>query len=1519
MQSSIEKNLNENSRENDEMINSGLKKRLLFDGENYYLVRSLNRNDIENFDRSNGIVPKIDSDSAYTVSDVIAQVKMQHRKTNLISMSEDPNIVLTYDKSNLHRFVLVKLSKNEIEDSKKVFSAGEYLLGVMDSQIESQTQNASSIVKQVLDNVDSASSVEEIIKIINGADRQVATSLVESKQQYLSEEEQLAQSKKIAKCKVLNYYGLMKGVTRDENGRLIDISEFTQIMRNGYSSSEWLYSGKIEQEKLIDLPKILVDALALVKQAEFQEKDKEELNKVEKKILNLALSWTKINQDNYQLEYSAHNSLKNDLTIDKAFEITGGQISYRDTNMQMIAMRSVAEMTLNKRKIIELLQERMPDINIGELLDDTYCINQEMVTRQNNKGNQIGRNINLLISDYGYSLNDAVSAQILRNIENLNDEQLINVISKGVDSQEISSLLIKTRENDERIQVSKRKSIDTKYIVEAIVEGYNWRKDGNSLTINEKVLLAQRLLLNVTNANQLYTLYEAINKIQVGKKKFTQSEIFAIMINIAIDKKIGDISWKELLEKDRKDIQNILLDNKKQLQTSVLPISMDLLAGRGKEINKLKKELVDLGIDRDFIDSKDIKNIYEAKQIVEDYDFGKEISQREKAVLIKSVLNRNLLDKDNSVYLSSLIQSMEQIGLDKQEICGMIINLGVNDRCLKEAGYSYTSLLNNVNNVRETIKDYMFNINTTVTEGTITRALSENLSEAEQKKIMLELEELGIDFDFLNQKDIRNIYFAKKIVDDYNFEDRINVDEKAALIKSVLNSTALNKESHTYLAPLIQNLEQAGLDEQEVYGMIINLGVNRTLVKDVGYSYNVLLENSNNSRKLIENYRDNISTTVTRITINRAVSENLNKREPEKIKSELVEMGLDAKFIGSKDMRNLHLAKKIVEDYNFAKEINNEEKVALIKAVLNNSNLDRDLYCLATLIQNLEQIGLTTQEIYGMIINSGVNGSALEETGYSYNELIKNKNHCIQTLKSYKNRIATKVTKGTIDRALSTNLDENKNKKMITELMSLGLDPEFIESKDTKNLFEAKKILEEYDFERKLTKDEKAVLFQGILSPKILNVESTYYLTTLVQNLEKIGLTTQEIYGAIINLGAYGKVVEKAGYSYSDLLNNNNNVQMLAANKGEIKTKVTESTIDRMVSENLTEDQVKKIRAEVIELGVDAEFIDTRNMKNVYIAKKIVEGYDFNRSLVQDEKAALIKSILDNSKLHNRSHAYLTTLIQNFEQIGLSRQETFGTILNLGIYGTVLEEVGYSYTNLLLNANNSCESIRQYKNKIRTKVSEEAIDIATARNVSEAEENKIRSELVQLGIDDEFVESKDIRNLFEAKRIVDKFDFGRKISGEEKASLIIAMINKSDFNKKRTKFLINLMQTLEPIGLSTQEMYGMLINLGVNGKVIKEAGYNYNNLIRNQNNACQTIAQYKDEIQTQVSEETIQKAVKNATKQKKITGKDIAQTAMELVVEGNGGSEICDKVQADYQKLLDQSLQKEGSGRDVQN
>ncbi len=704
-------------------FNEGLRKGLLFDGENYYLVRSLNKVDIESLNSGSGIIPKIDGLGEHTIQDVMAQIRMQHRKTNLISMTEDPNIVLTYDKSNLHRFVLIRLSKDEIENSRKVFSAGEYLLGVMDYQIDNTAKNAPENVRKILERVDNASSIDEVVRIINGADRQVPASLVETKQQYLSEEEQLEQSKKIAKCKVLNYYGLMRNITHDEKGKSIDISGFTQIMRNGYSSSEWLHSGKIEQEKIVNIPQILVDSLALVKQAEFQGKDQEVLKKVEQEILRLAISGTEIKQDNYQLEYSSNENLRSDLTIDKAYEITNGQISYRDTNMQMTAIRSLAEMTLNKRKIIELLQERLPDVDINELLSDTYCVNQELTTRQNNRGSQIGRNISFIISDYGYDFDDEISLQILQNVESLSDEQLINIISRGIDAQEIKDLLIKTRENDERIQTTNSKRLGSRYISEAIVEGYNWKQTGNSLTKQEKILVANTLLRGVVTNDELYKLYEAINKIQIGKNKFTQNEVFAIMINLAIDGKIGDLSYSDLLKKDRKEIQFILLDNKELLQTSVLPISIDLLAGRGKATNALKKELIELGLDKDFIDSKDIKNVYVAKQIVDGYDFGREITEEERKAILKSILGKSNLNKDNTGYLVSLIQNMEQIGLNKQEIYGMIINLGIHGTATEKTGYNYKELLNNKNNACQTIAQYKDKIQTVVSEATIQKAV----------------------------------------------------------------------------------------------------------------------------------------------------------------------------------------------------------------------------------------------------------------------------------------------------------------------------------------------------------------------------------------------------------------------------------------------------------------------------------------------------------------------------------------------------------------------------------------------------------------------------------------------------------------------------------------------------------------------------------------------------------------------------------------------------------------------------
>lgn len=1500
-----------------------LRNQLLFDGNNYYLLRSLNRSDIDSLNSGNGIIPKIDSADAHTVQDVMSQIRMQHRKTNLISMSEDPNIVLTYDKSNLHRFVLIKLSKEEIENSKRVFSAGEYLLGVMDSEIERIEKNVQEKVREILENVDSATSIEEIVEIINGADRQVPTSLVETEQQYLSSEEQLNQSKIIAKCKVLNYYGLMRGISHDGKGKLVDISGFTQIMRNGFSSSEWLYSGDIAKDKIINIPQILIDSLALLKQAEFQGKNRERLRQIEQEVLSLAVSGTEINQDNYKLEYSPHNDLRNDLTIDIAYEITNGQISYRDTNMQQIAIRSLAEMTLNKRKIIELLKERLPDIDIEALLSNTYCINQEMATRQNNRGSQIGRNINFLISEYGYDFNEETSMQILESVEALTDEQLKSIISQGVNAQEISRLLIKTRENDKRIETTKAKKRSAKYIAEAIVEGYNWKKDKNSLTKKEKELLSKALLRGEKIDDGLYELYEAINKIQIGKNKFTQNDVFAIMINLAIDGKIGEISYSELLRKDMREIQHILLDNSEELQTSVLPISMDLLAGRGKEIDRLKRELIDLGIDKRFIESKDIKNVYIAKKIVEEYIFERDISTKEKASLIKAVLNSSLLNKERPTYLKSLVQNMEQTGLNTQEIYGMIINLGVNRNSTNEVGYSYSVLLNNVNASRESIKDYMKSIHTIVTDGTINKAVSENLNKDEQEQIKSELIQLGIDEKFLNSKDIRNVYVAKQIVEGYDFNRNISKEEKNVLIKAILNNSLLGKKNTITLISLIQDMEQRGLNTQQIYGMIINLGINGKIIEENGYDYTSLLMNRNNCRESIKEYLKSIQTKLTEGTISKVISENLNKNEEEILISELVQLGIDDEFIASKHIRNLYVAKQIIEGYHFDRDLGKEEKKALIESILNNSQLNiESQYSLATLIQNLEQIWLSTQEIYGMIINLGVSGRATEETGYSYNELLSNKNNTCKTIKNYKDRVVTKVTEGTINRAISDNINEKEQEKLKLELMNLGIDTEFLESRDIRNLYTAKEIVDNYEFEREFTKQEKASLIKSILIES-LNIERTYLLSIFIQNMEKEGLKTQEIYGIIINLGVNGNLVNETGYGYGNLIHSSDRIsQMVRDYKDDITTKVTEGTISKAVSENLNQNEQEKIKSELIQLGIEAELFDAKDIRNVYVAKQIVEVHDFGRSLGKEEKAALIKSILNSSKLNKGEGYYLIKIIQNLEQIGFSTQEVFGIIINAGIYGTVSNETGYNYTYLIVNSNDIFKNIRQNKNKIKVMVTEGAIDIATSKDLTEKGIHKIKSDLEKYGIDREFIELKDIKNIFEAKRVVEKYDFNRELSEKEKGALLKAILCNSDLNKKRPKYLTQLIQNLEQIGLNIQDIYAIIINLAVNGKVIAKAGYSYVNLLRNQNNACNTIAQFKEQIQTEVTEETIQKAVKKANKPKKVKVEDIAKATMELTAKGSGGSKICDDVQADYMRLLDEitnNNQKEGSEQGESN
>jgi len=131
---------------------------------------------------------------------------------------------------------------------------------------------------------------------------------------------------------------------------------------------------------------------------------------------------------------------------------------------------------------------------------------------------------------------------------------------------------------------------------------------------------------------------------------------------------------------------------------------------------------------------------------------------------------------------------------------------------------------------------------------------------------------------------------------------------------------------------------------------------------------------------------------------------------------------------------------------------------------------------------------------------------------------------------------------------------------------------------------------------------------------------------------------------------------------------------------------------------------------------------------------------------------------------------------------------------------------------------------------------------------------------------------------------------------------------------------VSLIQNMERLNLNEQEIYGMIISGGIEGRILDIKGYRYADLLANKNNAYQTIAQYKDEIQTCVTEETIQKAVKKENKPKKVKSQDIAKSAIELTITGNGGSQVCDDVQADYQRLMaEKTKENEREEQDVSN
>ena len=115
----------------------------------------------------------------------------------------------------------------------------------------------------------------------------------------------------------------------------------------------------------------------------------------------------------------------------------------------------------------------------------------------------------------------------------------------------------------------------------------------------------------------------------------------------------------------------------------------------------------------------------------------------------------------------------------------------------------------------------------------------------------------------------------------------------------------------------------------------------------------------------------------------------------------------------------------------------------------------------------------------------------------------------------------------------------------------------------------------------------------SVLKNKGLDKDYRSYLTTLAKNLEKIGLSRQEVYGTIINLGINGTATEQTKFDYSRLLTNPERIEELEPIKADIDCTVSDVSIQIAIMNNLDEKNIEDLKQELMNLNFDLDFIDS--------------------------------------------------------------------------------------------------------------------------------------------------------------------------------------------------------------------------------------------------------------------------------------------------------------------------------------
>ena len=1255
---------------------------IIFDGQYYYLFRSLNsgnksdlkkgikdiRTDAIRYFESYGHWGKYSDASKPSLEELYDHIKMFYRTdTNCISLSNDANVVLTYHSDDA-KYVAIQYTQEEFEE--KIIDARKYFLEGISRKIEElqNDENDDSIMK-LLERIDTSTTKQEIISIVRSKFKD-SSIIGLSDRQYLTEEENLKLAKLIGKLRILeNVHPEVSVIPGLDNSRLFS------ALGNAFTSSEFINYGNIHSNQVIELSKEIIDTISILQQAKLNPENTLNLDEIILFFIELAKEGYKIDLDSntfsngiesldiapqdvtfLQRAYDSNLDFEEDTSIEnikKIFNLSKGNLSYNDSRMQLLAIFELAKSTLKSRAIANLIKDVTGEKEIEESLRNTFPINPKFVIKQNQRGHRLSNSVNLLINLFGNDLDKEITSDIIKEISSLSSGELLNILEQGSNCKKIPELLIV--ENSDNVF----RSPNSRYFSTAIVEGYNWTKC-RKLTSPEKSLLINRLYFKDVGIDYYIDLYKTIKNLLNTVEEPSQDEILAVMINIAIDGKINNSTFRDLLTMPNQEKLDLLSSNIDNLQTTVDSINIDLAMGRGKSLNKIIFNLTKLGIDRDFLESKKIHNIYTAQKIVETYRFENPITEQEKIAIMYCILNSTTLDNNKNFYLSTFCNNIENLGFSEQETYGAIINLAISGkRMVSELPYTYSDLIKSKINCSELVP-YKSEIKTNVSEITIKNAISKQI--CNPQKIRQEFVDIGLT-EFSKIKNIQNLIYAKMIVDELDFQKNLTYDEKKNMLYCLLRNKKLDTLNGSLISNLCSNLEKLGLTKQEIYAAVLNLSIYGNITDDKNLSYNALISSRNNSELSVDK-KDLISLTkLNESTLLRAELEvqyeNANMIFENKM---ILPWGLDSDFISQIDRRNLYTTYQIISNFNFGKELSNLEKKSIAYCILDNSTIGPDRpnnYLLSTAYQNLVDIGFSMQEAFGIILNSAIDGSWIDMPGFDFSKLFSSQK--TSQLKEYINQVKTNVGDILIQKAVINQMTPKDNDAIKNELINLGISEEFLEKKYPQNMYMAKYIVDNYDFGRELSDIEKKSIIQKILGGTSQNIGSKRYLCSLCLNLEKEGFSQQEIFSTVINLAINNRVLPQLGYSYTTLSSSINRLKEFVKYKGDIDFSVSENTIAKACGLPVEKEKTKKTISKPKTIKENSRIIQLIKIG------EILQGYNIDYSSIQLGKRVTIsddKFTMYRFKLGEMNFGENIDVKQIIEEHGLDPDFPFGKTLS---------------------------------------------------------------------------------------------------------------------------------------------------------------------------------------------------------------------------------------------------------------